>query len=729
MAPCRESTNSTGMLEPHRRCNDLAACGKNNLRTRFGRLKRPKGEHLPLAGTSGAFHKAIAIIAPLLLCVLGVAQSERISAQEKKPAIPSGTTSERVVVRLATIDALVLDAAGRTVPGLTAGDFDLSVDGRSATIDTFDTACGVAASSDPQALNAGGWKDQDTLSSSPHRIVLAFDYLHLPLLPCPDQTDGTCLEQTKTLRALRGALAANPDWDDEVMIVALTGSVRVEQSFTRDRATTLETLQRMELDVTLWGGQFEHYSAKPFFGGLRALLETLKALPGPKALVLFSGGNGPANRYDHDYREIAALAGDARTAIYPVDCRGAWEKPWSCTACGEPATERPTRNPADASLAIKPGLSGTDELCGLSRLGVDSGGRMTQHTNEVSLGFARARRDLGCRYVLGHYDRNLDEDTRHSVSVRMKRPDLRVLASSSYSFSSAAKRTEGSVRAAYVDPSSFEDGGLRTHVFPFQPVDSSNWDSLVVIDFPVTPGRGSPTEIRDIGGVIRRAGHVANQFNRRISLKTAQRADTPVERRVSFVEHVALRPGQYELTVVMFDPDKSDTSASRISFEVPEIPRSRPFVVGPVLGRRRGNGVVVYAGGAIQGSEAPDSSDVIGSAKSFVPLLVQEIGGREPVVALSEICVVGGRGDQPDVVATRKLDREDGTLVGSLDAVRFNPEVRKSVACQSLVDILPLSGLRPGLYRLAIELTPRSESSPADGSVTFGLRAPSGSKE
>ena len=39
----------------------------------------------------------------------------------------------------------------------------------------------------------------------------------------------------------------------------------------------------------------------------------------------------------------------------------------------------------------------------LVRLANDTGGRLTRATNDFSLGFARAQRDLGCRYTIGFY--------------------------------------------------------------------------------------------------------------------------------------------------------------------------------------------------------------------------------------------------------------------------------------------------------------------------------------
>ena len=229
--------------------------------------------------------------------------------------------SEHVEVRLVTIDVLALDPKERTVPNLKATDFDLSVDGQSTKIDTFEELCDDGARPEPVFDRKQAPIDEREGSQPARQIVLAFDYLHLPYLPCPG-AGGPCLLHTKTLQDVRSTLLSAAGPSDRVMVVALTGGLRVEQSFTADRETTLRTLKRMEYDVTLWAGHFEHLTEKPFFRSLDALMDTLRDVQGSKAVVLFSGGTGPGDRYTSDIQALAAKAGDARVSIYPVDCQG-----------------------------------------------------------------------------------------------------------------------------------------------------------------------------------------------------------------------------------------------------------------------------------------------------------------------------------------------------------------------------------------------------------------------
>lgn len=246
---------------------------------------------------------------------------------EKAPEAPSQTPvdigkAESVEVRLVTVDVIVLDKDDRTVPGLTADDFDLEVDGMSREVDTLDETCPEGAAGRPLAGHLADRKELAATGEAPRRIVFAFDYLHLTELPCADGDSRPCLVHTEVLSKLQRALRDQAQGDEEIMIVVLDGALRVEQPFTRDRAQVIETLARMKNDITLWAGHFQHLNETGLFSGLETLVELLDIVPGSKAMVLFSGGAGPSDSYDRDYRRLTDLAALARVSFYPIDCQG-----------------------------------------------------------------------------------------------------------------------------------------------------------------------------------------------------------------------------------------------------------------------------------------------------------------------------------------------------------------------------------------------------------------------
>ena len=107
---------------------------------------------------------------------------------------------------------------------------------------------------------------------------------------------------------------------DQVMIAALTGGVRVEQPFTADRKRLLQSLRRMEHDVTLWNGNFYHVNEISWVTGVTSLLDVIEQNPGRKAMVLYS--NMRDVPLDLQFDKIAAQAAASRCAIYPVNAAG-----------------------------------------------------------------------------------------------------------------------------------------------------------------------------------------------------------------------------------------------------------------------------------------------------------------------------------------------------------------------------------------------------------------------
>jgi VWFA-related protein len=231
--------------------------------------------------------------------------------------------TETVEVRLVTVDLVVLDENDRTVPGLGPEDFRVTVDGRPVAVDTLDSRCTGDPVEDPRGgAGPGEWTADGLESDEPRRLVFALDYLHLPILPCPDLTSGPCNLHSRVLEELERVIPERMEDGDEVMIAALTGGLRIEQPFTTDSREVSRTLERMAYDVTLLAGNFAHLTEFPLFESLEALVDVLGTVPGPKGVVMFSGGSGPGIAYDNDYRALASRAAAARVSFYTVDCLG-----------------------------------------------------------------------------------------------------------------------------------------------------------------------------------------------------------------------------------------------------------------------------------------------------------------------------------------------------------------------------------------------------------------------
>ncbi len=232
----------------------------------------------------------------------------------EEPAKPRDIgLTEKVQVRLVTVDVLVLDSKDRPVPGLKPEDFDLRVDGKPVPVDTLDESCKGGVLDEPAAVSSPGKRPPIAAQEGPRRIIWVLDYLHLDMFA-----------RERTLETLR-SLAKGPGMEGtEVMVAALTGGLRVEQPFTGDPSRVAQTLERMQRDITLWNGHFEHTTEEGLFNGLEALCDILASVHGPKAAVMFSEWQGPQDLgfYETDFRRLSALAADSRVTFYPVEAAG-----------------------------------------------------------------------------------------------------------------------------------------------------------------------------------------------------------------------------------------------------------------------------------------------------------------------------------------------------------------------------------------------------------------------
>ena len=333
-----------------------------------------------------------------------------------------------------------------------------------------------------------------------------------------------------------------------------------------------------------------------------------------------------------------------------------------------------------------------------------TGGRLTRNTNDYTIGYARARRDLGCRYTLAFYDHHPELNKQHRVEVNSRRSGVRLLYGARYSFPSKSERRARAIEAAFLIPRQFEGGGFRAHLFPVQPKDSKTWSAILTVDFPVELSAAADAAKREFGVVLQRGSTLVHSFNRTITVGRSAGGPRGAAPRVTFVEPVALPPGKYALTAVLSDPDGDKPYGASTDLALPEIPKREAILVGPILGRRRGDDVVVFGNGASRDAIA----DRAGDRSAFRPLLIDEVDRSEPLAALTHACVVRGKPKDGPWSVGRHLETTAGEVAGSLADVSFaaRDQGKKSqVQCERLFDELPVPRLKPGGYTFRAVLT------------------------
>jgi VWFA-related protein len=572
------------------------------------------------------------------------------SAQDEPVAVD---TTERVEVDLVMIDTLVLDRQGRTVGDLTRDDFLLSVQGKAREIDTFDIVCPESGSPEPSVMASPEDARPKVGATPERRLVLAYDYHHL--------------SHTNRAASLQwGQVIAQRDMSpgDGIMVVALADGLRIEQGFTGAPSRVHHTLDRMYHDVTLYAREFQPLTERTFLDSLATLADVLSQYPGPKAVVLFSEWGASATDQDTFFLETAEHAAAGRTAFYPI---------WS------------------AGMGAGGPLGGSPAL---ARLANESGGRFTHNTNDLTLAFAKAQRDLTCRYAIGYYaDPDVQRKAR-TVQVRVNKGGYEVRAAERIRLWSDAERERSMLRAAFADPGLNDDPLMRAYGFPFRPMSAKSWETLLAVSFPL---HVEPEGEKRLLGASIDADHINLDAGSMEIEIGGLRSGEPGVRPVTIYGARKLKPGPHTLTVAIAEPGEERVGTTKIGFMVPEVPKDRLVLRGPLIVRVDEDSFRMR----VDDKAVADSQldDLIGDA-GFVPALVSQMEPTDSLVAGWQLCFVG---KSPPVEATIEgWITADGETVHRLDPVPLALEGKKKLHCQGALDEIPAGTLPVGRYRFEV---------------------------
>ncbi|MGH9870219.1 MAG: hypothetical protein ACREAA_18910 [Candidatus Polarisedimenticolia bacterium] len=348
---------------------------------------------------------------------------------------------------------------------------------------------------------------------------------------------------------------------------------------------------------------------------------------------------------------------------------------------------------------------------------------MARNTNDLSLAYAHARRELSCRYTLGFYDERPEEERSHDVRVRVKRPGLRVSYPGGYAFRSEEKKRTSLLTAAFIAPAMFENGFVRVHIFPIKPTGKRTWDCRVALEFPL-PVKDGETVERQFAVFVRKDSRKVTSFDRRIQVKAGE--GNGGLRRVSFSQPVELLAGTYTVTAIVGDPERERPYASSAQVVVPPVPDGDVFLVPPVLGRQAMHDVVVQAMADDARKKTSDElakDDRVGDAGTFMPLLVQSVTPADRVMVMTQVCAKGRGAADPGRSISRAIDAESGTAAFRWDDAPLEIEAGEGLTCEPLLEVLPIAYLSPGDYVFRASLGKEGRKDPVPLAVPFIVEA------
>jgi VWFA-related protein len=548
---------------------------------------------------------------------------------------------EQVKVRLMLIDVLVADEAGHPVRGLTQKDFQMTVRRTVKPIDTLDEICAAEGKKIPGLAP---------------RTVLLFDYYRLKW---PDRK--------KVVELAAEMLRQHKRPDEQVMIAALTDTLRVEQRFTADLEPLLDTLERMEYDATLATHKFDHLSGKQYFGNMATLFDVLAAYDGSKAVIMYSATITAPGATDALFRDLTTRAAIGRSVVYPAGLRG-----------------------------LKTGTPRSGDRV-LDRLASDTGGQAGKHVTDATNLYGEIKREMDCRYSLGFYLDAGREQAPEDIVVSVAKPSVTVRYPAQVRLWSAEETRASRQRAAFADPEQFDHPLVRTVAYPAGPDSTSSWSTLVAVHAPLPIGPEGET--LDISAELYRDEEKIADFFRRMDFEPpASGAD--VQPFTLFGE-ASVKKGAHVLKVVLSKPDEKQVVSSTTHFEIPEVPWGELMLRGPLLARVEKEGLAIRAredvGVLLQ--------ETIGD-QSFEPLTVHEISPSDTLLAGWQACRVKKEDPREQGAQVERMIVDlNGNAVHELPAVPLKLEGEKAVKCHRGLDKIEPGTLAPGEYTVEVAVT------------------------
>ncbi len=412
------------------------------------------------------------VTAAVLLLPHAPAQSPQAAPEEQKPS----EFVVRITVNLVQVDATVTDNKGKPVTDLRPEDFAVLQDGVPQKITNFSYVTGEKssrlrpASRLPNAMPAPVLPARVLQPEEVHRVVaLVVDDL------------GLSFESIAFVRnALKKFVDQQMQPGDLVAIIRTSAGMGALQQFTNDKrrldAAIDQVKYRFRSRVTLrsfspvLGGssprrlpgapsqlssdvpgvagldlcQAEAVTTVGSLGAIRFVVDGLRDLPGRKALILFSeamrmfdlSGKCDYNLILENFRKLTDATERAGVVIYTIDPRGvqvlvpsASDFPMHLAADPWALPPDPTTRLAEASGTVRTAYFGAQQ--GLEYLAEETGGLFARH-NDIAGALRDAVDDSGSYYLIGYhppartFDPKSKEPKFHRITVRVKRPGLRV---------------------------------------------------------------------------------------------------------------------------------------------------------------------------------------------------------------------------------------------------------------------------------------------------------------
>jgi VWFA-related protein len=646
---------------------------------------------------------------------------------QERPADQQPPLTFKVEVNYVEIDAVVTDAQGNFVRGLTKDDFEVTEQGKPQKVTVFSFVDIPVERTDPP-LFAASPIEPDVRTNRRE-----FDGRVFVIVL--DDLNTSFTRSARVRAAARQFVERHLGANDLAAVVQTGGNRGGAQEFTssrrllvnaidrfigqKERSATLEKIE--DLDRRRGIGEsrpgedaleaIRAHKARNAMSTLKGLADYLTGIRGRrKAVVFFSEGidydinNVIENRYASDIRDemeaAIAAATRANVSFYAVDPRGLSGLDEGIDIAGLP--------PEDNTL-------GTTSMMNELRLAQDTlrtisdetGGFATVNRNAFGDSFARIIQDNSSYYVLGYYSDDSRRDGRfRAVDVKIKRPGLQVRARKGYvaprgraatAASAASAGTSADLREALNSPVPVSGLGISAFAAPFRGSGQKASVSVTLeldasrFKFVEKDGRlSNQVEIAiiafDNAGKPKDGGHDTVTITPR-----PQTRDIIIANGLRVLRRLELEPGRYNLRIGARESGSGAVGTVLLDLDVPDFSKGGLVMSGLV--------VTSAAASAVPTAKA---DEILKGVLPASPTAWREFPRNDLIALFTEIYDNQTRTPHRVAVTTTVLS-DEGVAVFKATEERRSEELGSAGGGYGHTAKIPLKGLAPGRYVLRVE--------------------------
>ncbi|MDE3153910.1 MAG: VWA domain-containing protein [Acidobacteriota bacterium] len=652
-------------------------------------------------------------------------------AGQQAPAAPAQGPTFRLEVNYVEVDAVVTDAQGHFVRGLTKNDFTVLENGKPQTISTF-TPVDIPIETATQPLFATNPIPPDVQSNArPFNgrvYVMVLDGLH------------TKPERAGRVREVAAQFIRNDFGANDVMaILHIGGAASDSQDFTSNKQLLLDSVNKFtglsarsrtadaiddafnfaglseSTDPTMTSGEdVRSYNARVTAETLLNVVRWMNAIHGRRKALLFVSegldydinsifGDGFVSSVVDDVRQLISAASRADVNIYGIDPRGL------ATAGGDDIAVGSL--PDSGTYGLGHGTM-MDEMRieenSLRVLSDETGGFPVLNQNDFQAAFRRIVADNSSYYVLGYYPSDETRDGKfRTLKVLVDRPGLVVRARKGYLApkgkatpvdAPGPKAVSQPVRVALNSP--LPVTGLTLHVFA-APFKGSKDKASVLL--------GVEASGRDLGFVDRQGRYDDSievayqaldakgkvQAGNRDVVNLALKPETRTliqQTGIRVLNRLDLPPGRYQVRLAAREDGNGSVGSVRYDLEVPDFYK-------PLLSM---SGIALTSASASRMVTARPDTFLKPPVMPAPPSAERAFPVGDTLALFAEVYDNDTKAPHTvDITTTVRTDT--GTVVFKNEDQRNTSEFGGKRGGFGYASRIPLKGMAPGLYVLKVE--------------------------